>query len=194
MMLVDNQDVQNGQANGSRVRVKKITVVPGESTTTLKLDCGATVRVIMASQVKNIEVEHENDKIFPPTFQVCSREWRFKTKLELEDETLHVSMKANQFPLISNSCTTGHKLQGCSMDEILVNDWNYRQNWTYVVLSRVRTMKGLYLREPLSLDLTKYALKPEIIAMLRKFEEEHAIQPMSADEYKTIIKNAEKSD
>ena len=37
-----------------------------------------------------------------------------------------------------------------SKDMLVVNSWNYRcANWVYVVLSRVRTHKGLYLRKPL---------------------------------------------
>ena len=54
-------------------------------------------------------------------------------------------MKGTQFPIISNSCTTGHKLQGYTVPKILVNDWYYGTNWAYIVLSRVKTMDGLYL-------------------------------------------------
>ena len=50
--------------------------------------------------------------------------------------------KVTQIPV----ATTGHKLQGMSKDTLIVNDWNYRcANWVYVVLSRVRRRKGLFL-------------------------------------------------
>ena len=53
----------------------------------------------------------------------------------------------------SNIATTGHKLQGMSKDILIVNDWNYQcVNWVYVVLSRVRTLAGLYLMKPLDLE------------------------------------------
>ena len=54
--------------------------------------------------------------------------------------------KVTQIPVNSNIATTGHKLQGMSKDTLIVNDWNYRcANWVYVVLSRVRRRKGLFL-------------------------------------------------
>eukprot|EP00985_Skeletonema_marinoi_P034985 scaffold45324_cov168-Skeletonema_marinoi.AAC.5 len=63
--------------------------------------------------------------------------------------------KVKQVPVNSNIATTGHKLQGMSKDVliIIINDWNYRcANWVYVVLSRVRTLAGLYLMKPLDLE------------------------------------------
>ncbi|KAL7492130.1 hypothetical protein ACHAWT_001381 [Skeletonema menzelii] len=40
-----------------------------------------------------------------------------------------------------------------SKDVIIVKSWNYKcANWVYVVLSRVRTCKGLYLLQPLDLE------------------------------------------
>ena len=57
-------------------------------------------------------------------------------------------MKITQFGVNSNIATTGHKLQGTSKDQLIVASWNYScPNWVYVVLSRVRTLKGLFLCE-----------------------------------------------
>ena len=54
-----------------------------------------------------------------------------------------------------NIATTGHKLQGMSMDYIIVVSWFYTvKNWVYVVLSRVRKLSGLFLFKPL--DFNKY--------------------------------------
>ena len=51
-----------------------------------------------------------------------------------------------QIPVNSNIATTGHKLQGMSKNTLIVNNWDYKfVNWVYVVLSRVRTRKGLFL-------------------------------------------------
>ena len=54
------------------------------------------------------------------------------------------SVSATQFGVNSNVATTGHKLQGMSKDNLVVTDWNYDKNWVYVVLSRVRTLAGLF--------------------------------------------------
>ncbi len=66
--------------------------------------------------------------------------------------------KMNQIPANSNGATTGHKLQGMSKDVIIVSSWPTGglslmfKNWEYVVLSRVRTLSGLYLVEPIDMD------------------------------------------
>lgn len=63
-------------------------------------------------------------------------------------------------PVNSNIATTGHKLQGMSKNMLIVNSWSYRfKNWIYVVLSRVRTLSGLYLCAPL--DLNRESRVPE---------------------------------
>jgi hypothetical protein len=62
-----------------------------------------------------------------------------------------------QIPAISNDATAGHKLQGMSKDVIVVTSWPIGglaamfKNWEYVVLSRVRTLSGLYLVEPIDM-------------------------------------------
>ena len=64
----------------------------------------------------------------------------------------------HQIPANSNDATTGHKLQGMSKDIIIVSSWPTGglslmfKNWEYVVLSRVRTLSGLYLVEPIDMD------------------------------------------
>ncbi len=61
-------------------------------------------------------------------------------------------------PANINDATTGHKLQGMSKDVIVVSSWptgglaTMFKNWEYVVLSRVRTLSGLYLVEPINMD------------------------------------------
>jgi len=46
--------------------------------------------------------------------------------------------------------TTGHKLQGMTKKYLIVASLNYSTaNWIYVVLSRVTTLNGLFLLQPL---------------------------------------------
>jgi hypothetical protein len=64
----------------------------------------------------------------------------------------------NQIPANLNDGTTGHKLQGMPKDVIIVSSWPTRglskifKNWEYVVLSRVCTLSGLYLVDPLDME------------------------------------------
>jgi hypothetical protein len=62
------------------------------------------------------------------------------------------------FPVNINTSSTGHKLQGRSKDILIVmpcpkfkNIICFR-NWEDVVLSRVRTLAGLFLFKPIDMD------------------------------------------
>ena len=81
-------------------------------------------------------------------------------------------MRMNQFPLVSNSATTGHKLQGKTVSSIMIYEWTYKfMNWACVVLSRVGTMNGVYIRKGngLSEDVDKYKVPEELKVMLQGF-------------------------
>ena len=57
-----------------------------------------------------------------------------------------VKVKVVQFGVNSSKATTGHKLQGVSLNQMVVRSWNYSTpNWIYVVLSRVRTLNGIHI-------------------------------------------------
>ena len=77
-------------------------------------------------------------------------------------------MKALQLPIISNSATTGHKLQGKTVKHLFIGKWHYGTNWPYVVLSRVTTLNGLFLLHKLDQDITKYAVPEKLKTLLRR--------------------------
>ena len=187
MMNTQNTDVMAGEANGSRVRVEKIVMKVGEQPFPLQLQNGTVVNAVCAHQVNCIVVRHEAKDIHPPTFEVKAQPMTFKCTLRLDSsETIKAACKGRQFPIISNSATTGHKLQGCTCDDLLVNDWNYTSNWAYVVLSRVRTMKGLYLRALLSEDLANYSMPREMKDMLSDFRQRISLSTLSIEDYQDM--------
>jgi hypothetical protein len=96
---------------------------------------------------------------------------------------VNAQMKGIQFPLISNLSTTGHKLQGCGVNDLFVDEWFYGQNWPYVVLSRVKQMKGLFVRVPLSEDLSKYKMPEKMKSMLLYFRGKCAVEMLSEEQY-----------
>ena len=98
-------------------------------------------------------------------------------------------MKATQLPILLNNATTGHKLQGSGVDKLFVHKWSNVTNWNYVMLSRVKTMQGLYARQPLDLDVSKYALKPSYTAMIAKFRNKTPAQLTKA-QYKSLLCSA----
>jgi hypothetical protein len=68
------------------------------------------------------------------------------SKGSLQRATSKLEMPLSPKSLSTPIATTGHKLQGMTKDALVVNEWNYRcANWVYIVLSRVRTCKGLFL-------------------------------------------------
>ncbi len=169
VMLTENTCVAGGMANGTRAHVRKVVLKTSESTTSVPIGNGQTVNAVFASQVKEVRLEHEDNSIRPQKFSVTPVKHAFTTTFPTEFGPQKASMQGLQFPFVSNTCTTGHKLQGATVDDILVNSWCYTKNWHYVVLSRVRTMKGLYLREPLSEDLSKYAKPQALDDMMQRF-------------------------
>ena len=62
-MLTKNGDVGNGQANGSCVLVKSVTMKPNEYPFHVTLENGSTILCAYASNVDSIQVEHENPDI-----------------------------------------------------------------------------------------------------------------------------------
>ena len=124
------------------------------------------MRAAMASKVHHVELRHESVPDHGlETFTLSPREFFFGTQLFFpqimdlgENGAANVRMKAQQLPILINNATTGHKLQGATIASLFVHCWRYEKNWPYVVLSRVKTLKGLYLRKPLTKDPKKYAV------------------------------------
>jgi hypothetical protein len=182
-MMTFNESVLEGKANGSRTFLQQVVLKQHEQAFNIKIQSsGATVKAVTASQVDYMVVKHANEKIRPPTFKLKPKKYSFVANLPLfgAQTTTNkrvtkspVIMKGIQLPLVSNNATTGHKLQGSTVDSVFVHAWVYEKNWAYVVLSRVRTLQGLYLRHPLAFDLRKYAVPPKLTEMLLSLENRH---------------------
>ena len=90
-------------------------------------------------------------------------------KVAIDDnvtQTMEITgVSITQIPVVDNDGTTRHKLQGMSKDKLIVVDWAFNtNNWVYVVLSRVRTLEGLFLLKELPESaIPKLAAPPELI-------------------------------
>ena len=78
---------------------------------------------------------------------------------------MSTQIQFTQFPVLGNYATTGHKLQGNSVDELVIAEWSQLKNGAYVVLSRVRTLAGLFLTEPIP-DNIDFRPAPEYLDMM----------------------------
>jgi hypothetical protein len=194
VMLPSNIDVKGGQANGTQAIVEGIAMKPGEIAQHLKLKFGGTVNAVKASQVDYILLRHLNDRISPALFSVKAKEYTFRAKMPkpqlLRTKTMEkeiIQMKALQFPVLVNNATTGHKLQGSGVNKLFVHSWSYVTNWVYVMLSRVKTLQGLYLRLPLSFDLTKYAMSERLRQMMHELKTNHSPTYWTDEEYDELF-------
>jgi hypothetical protein len=56
-------------------------------------------------------------------------------------------------PVIVNHATTGHKLQGKTVRLLVIAEWSKVKNWAYVVLSRVKSLNGLFMTKSFPEDI-----------------------------------------
>ena len=163
LLLNENKDVPNGMANGTQCEVEAVVLKPGAVIEIEEID-GHYVRVVRASHVERLRCRFL-DSQFEGCFYLKAGVKVYTVNMPFNDPTKRIkqALSINQFPVILNTATTGHKLQGLTKQSLFVNDWHYADNWIYVVLSRVTTVKGLFLET--ELDATKdYSVSPKLLA------------------------------
>ena len=90
-------------------------------------------------------------------------------------ENITLKVKICQFPVTVNHATTGHKLQGKTAKGLIIAEWARRtKNWIYVVLSRVKTLKGLFLMTKLPTEV-ETAPDPLVTQMMARLRESIAV-------------------
>jgi hypothetical protein len=94
-------------------------------------------------------------------------------------------MKGIQLPVVSNNATTGHKLQGSSVDSIFVHAWIYEKLGLCGPFSCSDSQRTL--RHPLDFDLRRYAVPPRLKEMLLSLENRHCMPPYFEDEDYQIL-------
>ena len=82
---------------------------------------------------------------------------------------LNQSLETTFFPILLNHAATGHKLQGKSLDQLVIAQWSKQENWAHAALSRVRTLEGLFLTEemPRDIEFSPSEAHHEMMACLR---------------------------
>ena len=74
-----------------------------------------------------------------------------------------VPATVKQIPAVQALAVTGHKVQGMSLDHIIVGSHSGTNlSWKYVACSRVRTLNGLVLLSPLPDEFRQYAPPAEL--------------------------------
>lgn len=156
-MLSTNENlVSSGYANGSLCSFKGFCPLPGMNLKRIKCN-GSYVNSIRASQVDHIILQKWNQ----PDASILKLSVNYDTaSVTMKDPIFNISrtneFKLKQFQILKADAITGHKLQGLSKDRLVIADWDYSTpNWVYVVLSRVRTLEGVFLMKRLDEDKLK---------------------------------------
>ena len=109
--------------------------------------------------VTNIDIETIDKQLTNArrarTFQLTPQKFHVRVKVPPSDlmlETVSMKCAMQQMQVNSSDAITGNKLQGLTKDNLIVYAWNKSTSWIYVVLSRVRTLKGLFLMKSLKLS------------------------------------------
>ena len=178
LMCTDNSDVKNGIANGTTAKFRKAWLKPGSKLTPIKL-FGHWVNSVDIRDVDHLELEW-HDCFYKGRFKVHPEKGTFNVKFPIVEfgrkMTVDAGMKLTYFPVLSNHATTGHKLQGKSLDELVIAQWSSVQNWAYVVLSRVRTLEGLFLTEPIPSNVD-FTPPHEYLAMMIRLRDSISAVP-----------------
>ena len=170
LMLTTNMDVGNCLANGTQGKCTGIILKPHQSFHLRQVD-NMTVKCIYASQVQSVlwNVNDKNVEIEPRQYNSLRAQFPLSKDLQEScSQRVTIHLKAVQIPLISNNATTGHKLQGSSVNTLYVPAWSYSTNWPYVVMSRVRKLAGLFLGMPLN-PFKDYSVPESLTCMLNTF-------------------------
>ena len=157
VMLTDNQDVENNLANGTVGKFVGIKLVENISVDDLDIIeiNGYLVHCVEAKDVHRLllQLQEPMEKIIEIKCEERTVTVQFPDvtieKNNGDYMRLKRKMKLLQFPVNLAMARTTHKLQGKSLDGVVVAEWSYESNWAYVVLSRVRSIDGLFLRRKL---------------------------------------------
>ena len=159
LMMNTNERIKEELANGTPCRGLYIKLKQGCSYTEETWE-GYTVNTVLASQVDYIICMHEGKK--DKYFIVKPKKSQCKVRMRMWDDTVLENIKMTYLPINCNISTTGHKIQGKTLDHLIVNSWAYGcTHWVYVVLSRVRQLKSLVLNEKLDIH-REYKAKEEL--------------------------------
>ena len=149
IMVLENDDVSNGIANGTTAKFQSITLKQGKSSHRIQIN-DFWVHAVNTEDIEYITLRWTEDSNFRGTFQMKpltrQYEYNFKTSTPKGIINNSVEIRMHTFAITANHATTCHKLQGKSKESLIIGEWATNvSNWIYVILSRVKTLDGLFL-------------------------------------------------
>jgi len=177
VMLSHNEDLnESGYANGTLCLFLGIKLVEGSIKVPIPYD-GYYVYSVYAKDLDYILVCKWNDKNLEASRRRPLKVYPRKQQavISIKDYP-KLKVKIQQVPLLSADAITGHKLQGMTMNNLVIQDFDYKTpNWVYVALSRVKDRKGLFLMSKLDKNKIKKPNDGLVLMEERLKEKEHVI-------------------
>jgi len=145
LKLVTNDDVPNGQTDGTRVVLESVVLKEGVSPSKVSLD-GLECPTVDSSDVDHFVCTSETVSEIDPvkTFHIKPRSMVCAIKAPLPkaiggnvQATVNFTVGLCQLPMLSNVAAAGYKLQGQTKAKLVTSVWSQRKNWNYVALSHV---------------------------------------------------------
>ena len=136
VMLTANVDVSDGLVNGAMGSIVRIVTNDKNEATAIVVKFDSTNVGLKCIQTSVYRREHPN------AVPICKHEVRFLARGKKGAEITRI-----QFPITLAWATTIHKVQGLTLDEIVVDiqSGRFSPGQAYVACSRVKSMKGLYI-------------------------------------------------
>jgi len=122
------------------------------------------------TNLKQMIKQEENKKRFK--LQPRTSQAEVKCSINQFVNKSHFKAKFTQFPVNIADAITGHKLQGRTMDTVIISSWPkmaMMKNWEYTILSRVISLKGLFLFKPIDLKMS-FKAPEELISFLKQLK------------------------
>jgi hypothetical protein len=155
-MVTENEDVLHGKANGTTCTFQKVRFKSGVEPEKIQM-YGYWVYAIAMEDVESMEVRWQDCDFFSGNFHMKPKVGKFRVKYPISELGLNTriqtSIELQYLSVIVNHATTGHKLQGKTVESLVIAQWSKVKNWAYVVLSRVKTLDGLFLMKPIPEDI-----------------------------------------
>jgi hypothetical protein len=196
LMINENLDVKKGIANGTMCEFQGLVLkgdVTKENLDVVLID-NYYVRCAECLQIESIKVkildglDSEDEvkiaylkphdilgarafypmPIFEEIDRSTTRSWRY--------------MRMKQFPVSAANARTIHKLQGRSLENVLIHSCDYTGNWIYVALSRVKVMSGLFICQELNLAKCK-GMSDELKLFMQRLEKKRPLERINRHDW-----------
>ena len=196
VLVTLNEDVVHGIANGTTCKFRKVVLKSGVVLQKLQM-YGYWVYTISMEAVEYMEVEWQDCDKFVGTFRLTPHVHAFRVKYPISEFGLNTriqtSIELQYLPVVVNHATTGHKLQGKTVKSLVIAEWSRVKNWAYVVISRVKTLGGLFLVEPIPEDID-FSPGDEYLAMMTTLRQTILATPEQVVDLKATLNDFSPAD